>query len=219
VTSVRTRLGKFVKATIARSIIALCAVAVVLAGCASNPPANAEDICAIFDEKRKWYRSAAKARTRWGSSIPVMMAFAHQESSFKAKARPPRKKILGFIPGPRPASAYGFAQATNETWQDYKKSTGRWGADRDNFGDAMDFVGWYNEQSRRSSNIAKTDAYNLYLAYHEGHGGFNRGSYRSKAWLQDVARKVEARSGRYEQQLAGCEKRLKRGWLSRLLFR
>tara|TARA_B100000676_G_scaffold53958_1_gene53119 strand:- start:2303 stop:2968 length:666 start_codon:yes stop_codon:yes gene_type:complete len=217
--SVRSRAGGFVKTAIARSILLLCAVAVVLTGCATNPPSNADDICAIFDEKRKWYRAAAKARTRWGSSIPVMMAFAYQESSFKAKARPPRRKILGFIPGPRPASAYGFAQATNETWQAYRKSTGRWGADRDDFGDAMDFVGWYNEQSNRRSKIAKTDAYNLYLAYHEGHGGFNRRSHAGKAWLKDAARKVASRSDRYGQQLSGCEKRLKRGWLSRLLFR
>lgn len=191
----------------------------LLMGCASNPPTNADNLCEIFDEKRGWYKSAARARNRWGSAIPVMMAFAHQESSFKAKARPPRKKIWGFIPGRRPASAYGFAQATNETWTAYRKSTGRWGADRDDFGDAMDFVGWYNEQSNRQSKIAKTDAYHLYLAYHEGHGGFNRRSYASKQWLKDVAKKVAARSERYGGQLAGCEKRLKRGWFARLFFR
>ena len=191
----------------------------LLLGCASNPPSNADSLCAIFDKKRGWYKDAAKARNRWGSSIPVMMAFAHQESSFKAKARPPRRKILGFIPGPRLASAYGFAQATNETWTAYRKSTGRWGADRDDFGDAMDFVGWYNEQSNSQSRIAKTDAYNLYLAYHEGHGGFNRRSYASKQWLKDVAKKVAARAQQYGEQLATCEKRLKRGWLARLLFR
>ena len=190
----------------------------LLTGCATNPPSNADDLCAIFDEKSGWYKAAAKSHNRWGSSIPVMMAFAHQESSFRAKARPPRKKILGFIPWRRPASAYGFAQATNDTWTAYRKSTGHWSADRDNFADAMDFVGWYNEQSKRQSNIVKTDAYHLYLAYHEGHGGFNRRSFARKKWLKDVARKVATRSDRYAGQLATCEKRLKRGWLSRLLF-
>ena len=36
------------------------------------------------------------------------------------------------------------------------------------------------------------DAYNQYLAYHEGKAGYARGSYRSKAWLPPVARDVEA---------------------------
>ena len=45
-----------------------------------------------------------------------------------------------------------------------------YGADRDDFNDAIDFIGWYNDQSSRRSKISKSDAYNLYLAYHEGQG-------------------------------------------------
>ncbi len=56
----------------------------------------------FFDEKDGWYEDAADAREEWGSPISVMMAIMHQESRFKAKAKPPRKKILGFIPGPAP---------------------------------------------------------------------------------------------------------------------
>lgn len=200
------------------STVLLLVSAACLAGCRSSPPEDVDNICNIFDEKRGWYKDAERARKRWDSSIPVMMAFAYQESSFKAKARPPRKKYFWFIPGPRPASAYGFAQATNETWDAYRKSTGRWGADRNNFGDAMDFVGWYNRESKRASKIASNDAYNLYLAYHEGHGGFNRRSYARKKWLTDVGRKVAGRASTYAMQLSGCEKRLRRGWFMRLFF-
>lgn len=182
----------------------------LLAACASGPPSNPNNVCAIFDEKDDWYDDAADARDEWGSPIWVMMAIMHQESRFDAKARPQRKKILGFIPGPRPSSAYGYPQAKDTTWDWYKKSAGRWGADRDDFGDAIDFIGWYNHQSRRRSGISLWDPFALYLAYHEGHGGYNRATYRGKSWLTGVARKVESQAVRYRDQLAGCEEALKK---------
>ncbi len=185
----------------------------MLAACTTSPPQDPSNICSIFDEKRGWYDDAADARDEWGSPIPVMMAIMHQESRFKAKAKPPRKKIFGFIPGPRPSDAYGYSQALGSTWGDYKRSAGRYGADRDDFGDAIDFIGWYNYQSYKRSGISRSDPYRLYLAYHEGQGGYNRGSYRSKQWLIDVARKVERRAGTYQSQLARCEESLKDdGW-------
>ncbi len=177
-------------------------------GCATSPPQNVDNICSIFREKDDWYEDAADARDEWGSSIPVMMAIIHQESRFVAKAKPPRRKILGFIPGPRPSSAYGYSQAKKTTWSEYKRSAGRYGADRDDFGDAIDFVGWYNYQSKRRSGISRADPYSLYLAYHEGHGGFNRGTYKGKPWLMQVARKVERRAGAYQSQLNSCEEDL-----------
>ncbi len=199
-------------------LISLIVAFSLLAGCASKPPSEPDNLCSIFYEKDGWYKKARKSYRRWGTPIPVMMAFARQESSFRSKARPPRKKILWIIPGPRPASAFGFAQATNETWAAYKKSTGHWGADRDEFGDAMDFIGWYNDQSYRRNNIKKSDAYHLYLAYHEGQGGFSKRSYAKKQWLKDVANKVSNQASTYAGQLAGCEKDLNRNWFMRLFF-
>ncbi len=188
----------------------------LLAGCTTTPPEELENVCDIFQEKKGWYKKARRASRRWGTSIPVMMSFVHQESKFRAKAKPPRKKILWVIPGPRPASAYGYAQATDETWRVYKKSTGKWAADRNDFDDAMDFIGWYNDQSQRKNKIKKSDAYHLYLAYHEGQGGYAKRTYKKKKWLTDVAKKVSQRSNMYGKQLNGCEKKLNRGFFGRL---
>jgi len=185
-----------------------------LGACTSSPPTRQDDVCEIFYEKSGWYKDAKASERKWGTPIPVMMAFIHQESSFKARAKPARTKILWIFPGPRPASAYGYAQATNETWKGYKKATGQWGADRNDFDDAVDFIGWYNYQSYKRNKIQKTDAYHLYLAYHEGHGGFAKRSFKSKQWLKDVAKKVSSRSKRYTGQLKTCEKKLRRGWFS-----
>ena len=197
-------------------IRALAPILVIfVAGCTTSRPANVDNICAIFSEKDDWYEEAADSRDEWGSPIPVMMAIMHQESRFHAKAKPPRKKILGFIPGFRPSNAYGYSQALDSTWDGYKRSAGRYGADRDDFGDAIDFIGWYNYQSHKRSGISRSNTYGLYLAYHEGHGGYNRGTYRKKKWLMKVARKVERRAGTYQSQLVGCEEELKdRGWFS-----
>jgi hypothetical protein len=186
--------------------------AALLVGCANTPPASKSNICDIFDDKPGWYTYAKRAEKQWGSSIPVMLSILYQESSFVHNARPPRTKILGFIPGPRKSSAFGFAQVKTETWTEYQRSTGNsWGR-RDRFRDAVDFVGWYNHQSQRRSNIALSDVYSLYLAYHEGHGGFNRGTYKNKAGLQTTARQVAIRADQYASQLPRCEKRLQRSW-------
>ena len=197
----------------------LCAMllgSALLAGCATRPPEDVDNVCAIFLEKDGWYDAAAAAEKEWGVPVPVMMAFMHQESRFVARAKPPRKKIFGFIPGPRPSDAYGYSQALKSTWVSYERSAGRYGADRDDFSDAIDFVGWYNHQSWRRNGIDRSDAYNLYLAYHEGHGGYSRRTYRDKAWLQQVARKVADRAARYDQQLPVCRERLEedRGWFN-----
>ena len=195
-----------------RQAIAALAL-MMIAGCVTSPPEQVGNVCDIFRERSVWYADAKESRARWGVPISVSMAFMHQESRFVATAKPPRKKILGVIPGPRPSDSYGYSQAKESTWDWYQRSTGNYGADRDDFGDAMDFIGWYNNVSNKELGISKQDAFRLYLAYHEGHGGYRKQSYRSKDWLVGVARKVERQTHRYNAQLQECAEELEpRGW-------
>lgn len=186
-------------------IASLMTILLLLSACASSPPRQVNNICSIFSERPHWYKAAKKSEKRWGSSVSSMMAFMHQESRFVSKAKPPREKIFGFIPGPRKSSAYGYSQAQDGTWKWYKKSTGNWGADRDDFQDAVDFIGWYNTQTKKTNGVSLGNTYGLYLAYHEGHGGFKKKSYDKKPWLKDVAKKVARRAATYSKQLKGCE--------------
>lgn len=192
------------------------AVVSLVAGCsATKPPAKIDDACAIFREKKGWYDEASDARDRWGISIPIQLAFIRQESSFDGEARPPRRKYLGFIPGPRPSNAHGYAQALESTWDEYRKAVGERGADRDEFGDSVHFIGWYNARTSKMCGIAKDDAFRLYLAYHEGPNGYRRGTHRGKRWLLGTAERVATRAAKYDQQLSRCEEQLKpkkRGW-------
>ena len=199
-------------------IIALLAFSLLLSACSTAPPKNINDVCDIYDEYYDWYNASKEVKKKYGIPEAVTMAFIHQESKFVGDNRPPRKWYLWIIPGPRPSTAYGYAQALDTTWEGYMKATGNWGADRDDFEDAVDFIGWYNAQTIKRTGIKAHDAYRLYLAYHEGAGGYLRGTYKNKRWLIDVARKVERRAKVYQQQLVACREDLESGWVWRTLF-
>lgn len=201
---------KIGKSWAAAGLAALTLLAV--AGCGTAPPRNVENICEIFEEKSRWYKAAKKSEKRWGTPIHVQLAIIHQESTFRFDAKPPRTTLLGFIPWKRPSDAYGYAQALESTWKRYEKDTGRRWADRDDFDDAIDFVGWYTDQSQRIAGISKWDPYNQYLAYHEGQGGWLRNSYRYKGDLKKVARSVDYRAKEWGAQLRRCEDALDDGW-------
>ncbi len=136
-----------------------------------------------------------------------------QESSFRARARPTRRRFLWILPGRRLSSAYGYAQALDGTWKQFVDDTGRPDAARYRFDDVAQFVGWYGTEIKRLTGIARDDPYRLYLAYHEGPGGYQRGSHESKPWLLEAARKVETRARKYQRQYDGCEGRLWWLWL------
>lgn len=197
------------------------ALMLLVSGCASGPPKDLSSACSIFKDKKSWYRAAKKSEKRWGLPPSILLAIVRQESGFVKDARPPRMRrwtclwgLGGFLLFlcPRPSSARGFAQALDGTWAAYIRSSGNSGADRDNFKDASDFVGWYTHNSRRNLGIGRRNARALYLAYHEGDGGYRRGSYRSKPWLIKVAGRVQQNADRYERQLGYCRKRLDKRW-------
>ncbi len=187
-------------------------LSLLLLACASTPPKNQDNLCSIFYEKDDWYGATLAAQKKWGTPIAVQMAIIHQESRFQSNVRPPRDWFLGFVPLPRSSSAYGYGQAQDSTWDWYMKSTDSDGADRDDFADVADFIGWYTNVSQRKLGISKWDAEKQYLAYHEGHGGYSRGTYLAKSWLQRVAKKVAAKAKRYGAQLKSCESTLDSGW-------
>lgn len=175
-----------------------------LAGCVTDRSFNQSNICDIFKTKPKWKLYTENTKEKWGVPVSLQLSFIKQESSFQRTARPPRKKVLGFIPGLRASSAYGYSQALDGTWEEYKISTGNSNADRKNFEDASDFIGWYIDGSYRLLKLNKSDVYNHYLAYHEGRGGYQKKSFNKKKWLLDVAKKVERQAKEYSSQIKKC---------------
>ncbi len=188
-----------------------------LAGCATPPPQNPDNICEIFFENRDWYSASKNMKDTWGTPIHVPLAMMYQESSFKHNAAPPMQ-YFWFIPIGRASDAYGYAQAKTMTWDDYQRETENSWADRDDFADAIDFMGWFTNKTQKINGISKWDAYAQYLNYHEGWGGYKNKSYNKKPWLIKVSRKVDKRSKEYAAQLRGCQENLDSSWLWRLFF-
>ncbi len=195
-------------ASVMKKVLLGLLLIVSLSGCMPpRQPSDVSNVCHIFKENPQWYRDAKSVEKRWWVPIPVQMAIMHQESKFDAHARPPRTKLFSLIPWKRPTTAYGYSQALNGTWALYRKSGGGFFASRTSFADAVDFIGWYANQAYQRARIHRSNAYALYLAYHEGIGGYQRRTYLHKAWLPPVARKVENRARIYRSQLAYCHLR------------
>ena len=195
-----------------RSLILIICVLLVT-GCGGNyRPSNPNNLCTIFEENEDWYAAALDSQKKWGQPLQIPMAIIKQESSFRGDALPPKDYLLGFIPWGRVSSAYGFAQVKSAAWSDYLKESGNWGAARDDFDDAMDFVGWYMNKTHKINGVSKWDAYGQYLNYHEGWGGYKNKSYRKKPWLVKVAKKVKRQASTYGAQYRKCKDDLNQGF-------
>ncbi len=180
-------------------------VLVFLLGLISFTPSNIDNACEMLKEKSDWHKASQLASKRWGVKMPVLLAIIHQESKFEANARPPRVWLWGVIPWGRISSAYGYAQALNGTWKEYCDSEGGFFADRDEFDDAVDFIGWYCRKIHNELGISLDDAQSLYLAYYEGIEGYRQKNYAKKAWLQKRASEVAKRTRLFQQQLSSCQ--------------
>lgn len=171
------------------------------AGCVTanvTPPKNQADACAILSEKDKWEKPTFAASYEWGVSPGTILSFIKHESSFRHDAQPVDKK------GNKLSSALGYSQALDGTWSDYEKARGK--GKRKKYEDSADFIGWYLDKISKQTGIEKSDAKDLYLAFHEGPAGFKRGSYQGKTWLINYAVRVESQAEIYDNQLARCER-------------
>lgn len=188
--------------TISKLIVLLLVAA--CSGSGKGPPRNLDNACSIKAQRSSWFKAMDKAERKWGVPTAAYLAVIYQESKFSPGARTPYRYALGVIPMGRQSSAYGYAQAIDSTWKWYKREEGGFGAKRNNFEDSVDFMGWYMNETEERNGISKFDVYNQYLAYHDGHSGYARGTYRKKAWLLRIAGDVEARAIMYQSQLKTC---------------
>jgi hypothetical protein len=171
-----------------------------------DPPRNLNDACSIVSQRPNYLKDMKRTERRWDVPVSVQMATIYQESKFDADAKTPFRYALGIIPMGRQSTAFGYSQALDATWEEYKTNSGNRRAKRDNFSDATDFMGWYMHETWEALGIPKNDTRNQYLAYHEGRNGYRRGSYNNKSWLLRVSSEVADRASMYETQLRLCGK-------------
>ena len=181
------------------------ALACLLPACTSKPPDNPESLCAILKQYPSWHSPLKQAERRWEVHPAIIMAFIYQESSFIPHARPPEERARSRHDAD---GAWGYGQAIRSTWQEYQRDTGNSAANREKFADVVDFIGWYNAKTHTELGILlrvkKADR--LYLAFHEGRGGYERRSYEEpdKKWLRQVAKRVAKRASNYSREYKFC---------------
>ncbi|MGR3660368.1 MAG: transglycosylase SLT domain-containing protein [Paracoccaceae bacterium] len=191
-----------------RLLRALCLMLLVAACGSSNntAPRNLDNACSIVKQRPKLLKAMKRTERNWGVPVHVQMATIYQESKFIGNAKTPHQFALGVIPTGRQSSAYGYSQALDGTWDEYRKATRNRSGRRNNIHDATDFIGWYMARSTEVLGIDPNDTGNHYLAYHEGRSGYARGSHKSKSWLLRVSSEVDARAELYQRQLIACGK-------------
>ena len=178
----------------------------LLISACSSIPKNTQNSCEIFEERYLWYKHARASYKKWGAPIYIQLAFIKKESDFNWLAKPPRVKLFKVIPFKRPSSSFGYSQAVEGTWQQYKRETGNKLATRARFKDSVDFIGWYVNKTTTLLKIPKNDAYRQYLAYYKGWGDYKNYSKDKKAII--YARSVKETASKYRKQLTLCRKNL-----------
>ena len=143
---------------------------------------------------------------KWGTPVYLQLAIIKMESSFDWLAKPPRQKLFKVIPYKRPSSSFGYSQAIKGTWKQYKDETGNKYAVRSRFKDSVDFIGWYTNKTEKTLQISKSDAFNQYVAYHEGWGNYKNDKNKEKVIY--LAKRVEKQANIYKQQLSECKNSL-----------
>jgi len=176
-----------------------------ITGCSSIPQ-NTSDSCKIFDERYLWYKHVKKVKQKWGTPIHIQLAIIKMESDFDWLAKPPRQKLFKVIPFKRPSSSFGYSQAVEGTWKQYKNETGNKLATRARFKDSVDFIGWYTNKTKTILKIPLQDTFKQYIAYHEGWGNYK--NYKKNKKVINLAKKVEKQSRIYKKQLSKCSNSL-----------
>ncbi|MDF5981951.1 hypothetical protein P4056_12560 [Pseudomonas aeruginosa] len=114
-------------------------------------PANPDNLCEIFREKPKWHEAALKMQQRWGAPVQVPMAMMYQ--GIPSNMTPCRRATTSSVSSPwgRVRPAYGYAQAKTRPGPTTSARAGGRGRRRDDFADALDFMGWYIQRASGSA--------------------------------------------------------------------
>ncbi len=150
-----------------------------------------DNVCLIFKHHPAWQVATKATEKKWGVSQAIQMAIMNTESKFKGTAKNHH------------SSARGYAQVINRTWRAYEKDVGKHEI-RSHFADASNFIGWYASQMHDIKHIPLSNALDIYLAYHEGLGGYTHALKHKHSMVYRLAKHVQARASRYQKKLNGC---------------
>lgn len=169
---------------------------------------NKEDACIIVKKNPDWLKAMYRTQLVYNIPISTQLAFVKHESNFKRKARPLNKNRKSIFDKKYASTAYGYAQALDGTWKEYQTTFNNKRLKRTNYGHSVDFIGWYNNRHIKAG-MNPNNISHLYLAYHEGLGGYRKKTYNKKPWLVNYSKAVEMSAQKYHRQLNLCKPEIK----------
>jgi hypothetical protein len=176
----------------------------LLAGCVVEEPVAGyeKDICQFVHSHRGWKNALRKAERHYGITPGTVMSVIYHESSFRSHVRPPRDWVLGVFPV-RTRTEYGYGQVKDITWQWYLEKDPGLFRSRTSFSDTVRFIGWYYQHYKKVSRETNQPAYDFYLAYHEGLGGYQRLTAVND-WLHKKSSSVQKVADEFDLVLRDC---------------
>lgn len=158
---------------------------------ASSTNSKSSSICTLLKQHPTWLQAVQDTEKKWGVPAEVQLAIIKQESDFNANAKNST------------STATGFAQVINKSWSAYLDANNKHDS-RNDFHAAIDFIGWYANQIHRYADINPANAYKLYLAYHEGIGGYRHLATHPKPAVVKLAQNVQQIATMYAEQMVSC---------------
>ena len=144
-------------------------LALLVAACAPSVPDRQQDLCAIFQQHPDWYDYAKDAEDEWGVPAPHPHGLRPPRIELPQRcAAAPQVRPLDHPVGPRVFRQGIRAGAGPCLERTTRPSAARSSAAARTWKTPSTSSAGTTTRTSRQLGIAKTDAYNLYLAYHEG---------------------------------------------------
>lgn len=174
-------------------------ISFALVGCFGSGAKHVEpDICELLDENDEWLKPLANAQANYGTPVSLTLALLEQPLSEFDKAH-----VL-----PRTAD-----------WDEYRVRTENWAASPRNIEDAVDFIGWFSQESIKRNKLSWSNVSAHYLSYRLGHGGYHRYDAEKYPELKMKADKIQQQSHKWQQSLKRCQLQWRdESWFSKLKF-
>ena len=175
---------------------------------------NHRDACAFLADNPAILQSTLYTTQAPKSQAQILSIIKH-ESNHQAHARPVASWFIqSWIPRSYHSSAYGYAQGTRATWQDFQQKT-RSRRYQSSYHDNIQFIDWYFSTRGHLIKPYHSENYGRYLLYHDGPTAYHKGKSHS-AKFRYYAERVAQSTDRADEQLQRCQKTLawQQQWLT-----
>lgn len=140
----------------------------------------------------------------------LTLSIIQHESNHRAHARPVKSWLIkNWVPWTYYSSARGYAQSTDATWSDFKKSQKSTRLHQSSYFDSVWFIRWYFNRHHDAIQTSPMDYHEAYFLYHDGYHGYFQKKYRRSLAMSRYASMVAKDAKRYEKQLERCKEALK----------